>query len=850
MKFYRKIAGIIIVFAACCFAAHGQHIQSETTIEGIVVDSITGEPMPYVAIFLKGSDRGTMTDDNGKFKITTGVNFISLSVSLMGYDNKEVFVNKGRSNNVVIKIVPTGVALKELVVKPGKEKYSKKNNPAVEFVKKVIKKRDLYDPQNHEYYNYDKYHKLTCGLSGFNPDNKNWVKKRFNFIYEFMDTSEISGKRILPLSIKEMVSTEHYRLHPKSHKEYIKGVKHAGIDEMFDEESIQRFLEDVFREINIFDNDVTFMQNRFVSPLSHIATDFYKFYLNDTIYVDGVKCIDLSFSPFNPQSFGFNGRIYVVADDTTMFVKKVKMNVPKDINLNYVQKIYMEQDYVKAADGSRLKTKDDMTVEFQVMPGTQELYARRLVIYDNHNFDAPADTKLFNKEGTRVMATDAMYMPEEFWKDNRKAPIKKSENSIKHLLDRLREVPLFYWSEKVIVTLVSGYIGTSKDSKFDFGPMNTTISGSTLEGLRLKVGGMTTANLNKHLFARGYAAYGFGDEKWKYSAQLEYSFPEKKYHNNEFPIHSVRMLHKYDVDQLGQHYLYTNPDNVFLALKRMPDKAVTYKRTSELEYKLETESGFSVAAGFRFDRQEASKFMPFVDGHGNTYSSYDEASFNVTLRYAPGEKFYQTKTYRIPINLDAPVFTLSHTYAPKGFLGSKYCINKTELGIQKRFWFSAFGYSDVILKAGKIWSKVAYPDLLLPNANLSYTIQPESYVLMSPLEFMNDRYLSWDITYWANGTIFNRVPLLKYLKLREAFSFRGLYGKLGNDNNPLNNPDVLQFPDLNNSSPMTKTPYMEVGVGVDNILTCLRLDYVWRLTYLDRPGIDRRGLRVQLHFTF
>ncbi|MDD6025703.1 MAG: DUF5686 family protein, partial [bacterium] len=399
--------------------------------------------MPYVAIFLKGSDRGTMTDDNGKFKITTGVNFISLSVSLMGYDNKEVFVNKGRSNNVVIKIVPTGVALRELVVKPGKEKYSKKNNPAVEFVKRVIKKRDLYDPQNHEYYNYDKYHKLTCGLSGFNPDNKNWVKKRFNFIYEFMDTSEISGKRILPLSIKEMVSTEHYRLHPKSHKEYIKGVKRAGIDEMFDEESIQRFLEDVFREINIFDNDVTFMQNRFVSPLSHIATDFYKFYLNDTIYVDGVKCIDLSFSPFNPQSFGFNGRIYVVADDTTMFVKKVKMNVPKDINLNYVQKIYMEQDYVKAADGSRLKTKDDMTVEFQVMPGTQELYSRRLVVYDNHNFDAPADTKVFNKEGTRVMATDAMYMPEEFWKDNRKAPIKASENSIKHLLDRLREVPLF-----------------------------------------------------------------------------------------------------------------------------------------------------------------------------------------------------------------------------------------------------------------------------------------------------------------------------------------------------------------------------------------------------------------------
>ena len=533
-----------------------------------------------------------------------------------------------------------------------------------------------------------------------------------------------------------------------------------------------------------------------------------------------------------------------------MFVKKVKMNVPKDINLNYVQKIYIEQDYEKAPDGSRLKTRDDMTVEFKIMPGTQELYARRLAIYSGHNFDKPDNMGIFKKEGTKITAADASFMPEEFWKDNRKTPIKASENSVKQILARLRQVPLFYWGEKVVVTLVSGYIPTSKDSKFDFGPMNTAISGNTLEGLRLKVGGMTTANLCDHVFARGYAAYGFKDEKWKYSGQLEYSFNKKKYHNMEFPIHSIRMLHKYDVDHLGQHYMYTNDDNVFLAWKRMPDKAVTYKRTSELEYKLETASGFSVAAGFRYDTQEASRYIPFVDGYGNTFGHYNEASFNVTLRYAPGETFYQTKSYRIPINFDAPVFTVSHTFAPKGFLGSKYCVNKTEIGIQKRFWLSAFGYTDIILKGGKIWSNVSFPDLMLPNANLSYTVQPESFVLMSPMEFMNDRYLSWDVTYWANGAIFNRLPLIKYLKLREAFSFRGLYGKLKDSNNPENNPDLFKFPGMNNCAPMDKTPYMEVGVGVDNILTCLRLDYVWRLTYMDRAGIDRRGLRIQLHFTF
>ena len=844
-KFLLLICSLSVALDGFC-----QRDVKPTHISGLLVDSITNEPLPFAAVFLKGSDRGTMTDENGRFEINTSVNFINVSVSLMGYNNKEVFVTKGESNNITIQLVPTGVALNELVVKPKKEKYSKKNNPAVAFAKRVMAKKKQYDPKNHPYYSFEKYYKLTCGLTGFSNDKESWILKKFKFLHEFMDTSEVSGKRILPMSIKERVSTESYRLNPESHKEYIKGVKRAGIDEVFDEESIQRFLEDVFREINIFSNDVTFMQNRFVSPLSNIGIDFYKYYLNDTVTINGVKCIDLSFSPFNPQSFGFNGRIYVVADDTTMFVKKVKMNVPKDINLNYVEKIYIEQDFEKAPDGSRLKTRDDMTVEFRIIPATQELYARRVAIYSDHSFDKPQDESIFKKEATKITAADANYMPEEFWKDNRKTPIKESENSVKHILARLRQVPLFYWGEKVVVTLVSGYIPTSKESKFDFGPMNTTISGNTLEGLRLKTGGMTTANLNDHLFARGYVAYGFGDKKWKYSGQLEYSFNKKKYHNLEFPIHSLRLLHKYDLDHLGQHYLYTNDDNVFLALKRMPDKAVTYKRTSELEYKVETESGFSIAAGMKFDIQEASKFIPFVDGYGKTYDNYKETSFSITLRYAPGETFYQTKTYRIPINLDAPVFTLSHTYAPKGFLGSKYCINKTEVGVQKRFWLSAFGYTDIILKGGKIWSNVAFPDLMLPNANLSYTIQPESFVLMSPMEFMNDRYLSWDITYWANGAIFNRLPLIKYLKLREAFSFRGLYGKLKDSNNPANNLELLRFPDMNNSSPMDKTPYMEMGVGIDNILTCLRVDYVWRLTYMNRANIDRRGLRIQLHFTF
>ena len=832
--------------------AYSQHPITPTTIKGFVKDSINQERIPYTAIFLKGSDKGLLTNEKGEFEMTTSVNFISLNVSVMGYKEKEIFVEKGKVNDLVIELVPTGVALKEVVVNYKKDKYSKKDNPAVIFMEKLRARRAENNPKNHDYYSFDKHTKINLGLNDFSPEQKkNRLMNKFSFIFDYLDTSEVSGKPILNVSVKEKISTEYYRRNPNTEKELIRGNRSAGIDDVFDQESVQRFVEDVFREIDIFENDVTLMQNRFVSPLSSIGVNFYKYYLTDTIPIDGVKCIELSFVPFTPESFGFTGRIYVPLGDSSLFIKQVKLNVPKSINLNYVENIYMTQDFEKAPDGSRLKVKDDMTVEFKIMPSTQGLYARRLTKYSNHSFDTPENIDVFDAEGRTLVTEDAAFMPEQFWIDNRQIPIKENENSISKMLKRMREVPLYYWTEKVIVALVSGYIPTHEtNSKFDFGPMNTTISGNPVEGLRMRVGGMTTANLNNNLFARGYIAYGTKDEKFKYQAELEYSFNDKKYHSLEFPVHSIKASHSYDIDQIGQRYMFTNADNVFLALKRKRNNKMTYLRSSALQYTLETQSGFSVTSGFKFNTQESTKWLPFVDGKGNLFKKYDEATFNVTLRYAPGEKFYQTKNYRIPINYDAPVFSITQTYAPKGFLGSLSEINKTELSVRKRFWFSAFGYTDMILKAGKIWSEVNYPDLLIPNANLSYTIQPESYTLMNAFEFANDQYLSWDLTYWANGAIFNRIPLLKYLKLREVFSFRGLYGKLSDQNNPEYNDMLFRFPENTNCKPMEKRPYMELGVGLDNIFTILRLDYVWRLTYRETPGVDKNGLRIQLHFTF
>lgn len=752
-----------------------------------------------------------------------------------------------------------GVTLQEVVVRRGREHYSKRGNPAVEFARRIRKGGDASDPRRNEYYSYRKYERIALGLNDFNLADSSgsgglWGK--FGFLREYVDTSDVSGLPILPLSVKEKVADVIYRRSPHSEKQYVLGVRQNGVDEIVDMQNVQTILEEVFREIDLYDDDITLMRNRFVSPFSVIAPDFYKFYLTDTVEVDGIKCVELSFTPRNSATFGFIGRAYVEAGDSTMFVRKVRMGVPHTINLNFIDRLQIVQTFRKAPDGSRLKMVDDLNVEMSIVKGSQSFYARRSTAYDSHSFAPVSHSEFFESDAAVITSPDAYNRSDSFWSRERLAKASVNEMRIPDLMRRLRGVPLYRYGEKLLKLIVVGYVQTGKDSKFDIGPLNTFISYNSVEGVRLRGGGITTASFSKHWFARGYVAYGTRDHKWKYNAEVEYSFVEKEHHSREFPVHSVALSGRYDIDQLGQNYQFTNADNVFLAFKRGKNHLITYRHQATAAYKLELANNLSFDIAASWERQEPGPFLPFRLASGSLLRHYDETFFKFTLRYAPGEKFYQTKSSRIPISKDAPVFVLSHTYAPKNFLGSRYEINKTEISAQKRVWLSAFGYLDLMVKGGHVWSRSPYISLLTPNVNLSYTIQRESFALLNPMEFINDSFVSWEVTYWLNGLLLNNIPLVKKLRLREVVSFRGWYGALSDKNNPekeclhsVGDRSLLLFPDPMATGGMHQ-PYMEMSAGIDNIFRCLRLDYVWRLTYKGVPGTDRCGLRVAFHVTF
>ena len=834
--------------------ANGQN----TIIKGVVTDSITGERLPYVSLIFKGTTIGTATDGDGNFSFSALTDVKNLEVSYLGYDTKEVKVIPGKTNNLKIKLAPNGITLNEVVVKPKKEKYSKKENPAVKFVKQVIASRESNDPRNHDYFQYDQYEKMVFAMNDYHPKpKKNGKPGKFDFLIDFVDTLDV-GTTILPVSEKEKVESVYCRKEPKSEKRIVKGNKSSGVDEIFSRDGIQQFLNEVFREVDIFKNDIPLFLQRFVSPLSTIGPNYYKYYLLDTLNVNGQKCVDLGFVPFNSETFGFTGHLFVTLD-STFFVQKAILNVPKDINLNFVSGMTIEQTFERTPDSTRIITKDDINVNFKLSEKSKGMYARRLNIYSNHSFDEPdAERALVFKESAPVITLkDAYQQSEDFWTSNRpEEAIKKNPNSVEKLMAKFRSVPIFYITEKVVSVLVSGYIPTNKDplkSKFEFGPMNTAISGNAIEGARFRVGGTTTTAFSRNLFFDGYMAYGTKDEKLKYDALVEYSFNDRKEYRKEFPLNSIRLEYMYDINQLGQQYMYASKDNMFLAWKRQKDTRATYLRQAELTYYHEHYNGLAYGAVIRNRREYATEYAVFdrigPDGAISPVKSYDMTELELKFRYAKDEKFYQTRNLRYPITFDALIFNFSHVMAKKDLLGSSYDYHRTDIGIQKRFWFSAFGYVDLITKAGKVWNKVPYPLLILPNANLSYTIQPESYTNMNAMEFISDEYASWDLTYYMNGNLLNRLPLVKKLKWREVFCFRGLWGHLTDKNNPMNGGEGLYlFP--NGSYTLGKAPYMEASIGIENIFKFLRLDYVWRLNYRDHPGIQTKGVRFMMRMSF
>ena len=848
---------LLFLLLGCCISVSAQNIQ------GVVTDSLTNDPIPYLSVFYEGKGVGSITDNDGNYKVETRKGWNKLTFSAVGYVTKVFNIIPGVTKNLNVRMRPDDIMLDEVVVKPKREKYSRKNNPAVELMKKVIAHKKNNKLSENDYYQYNKYQKITMSLNDVTPEMlEKGMYKKMPFLKDQIELCEETNKFILPISVDETASQKIYRKHPKSEKTIIKGMSSTGVNELFATgDMLSTVLKDVFTDVNIYDNDIRLLQYPFISPISSSdAISFYKFYIMDTTFVDKDKCFHLTFVPNNSQDFGFTGHLYVLAD-SSYTVKKCTMNLPKKSGVNFVDNMDIIQEFEQLPNGEWVLKTDDMIVEMTLMKIMQGFQIRRTTRYSDYAFDE-LPQQLFKRKGAEIKEADAMMRGDDFWNQYRPVPLTQTESSMDMLVKRLEQMPGFKYVIFVLKAFIENFVETgtkNNPSKVDIGPVNTMISNNYIDGLRLRMSAQTTANLNPHLFFKGYYAYGFKDHRSKYMGEVEYSFNKKEYLPREFPKNSITFSYQYDVMSPTDKFLKTDKDNVFVSFKTSTVDQMSYVRNIALKYENETQFGLKTTVEVKHSTDEPTGGLAYItnDDQKTLVPEIQTMEASLAFRYAPGETFVNTKQRRIPVSFDAPVFTLSHTAGFKGVLGGEYNYNLTEIGLYKRFWFSSWGKIDMFVKGGAQWNKVPFPLLIMPAANLSYILQRETFNLINNMEFLNDRYASLDVSWDLNGKIFNRIPLLKKLKWREAIGFKMLYGHLTDKNNPMKHPgdsELFLFP-TRDGRPTSfvmdpKTPYMECSVGIHNIFKILHIDYVRRLNYLDHPDANKWGVRFMVMMTF
>ena len=816
-----------------------------------------------MSVFYEGKGVGSITGNDGNYKVETRKGWNKLTFSAVGYVTKVVNIIPGVTKNLNVRMRPDDIMLDEVVVKPKREKYSRKNNPAVELMKKVIAHKKNNKLSENDYYQYNKYQKITMSLNDVTPEMlEKGMYKKMPFLKDQIELCEETNKFILPISVDETASQKIYRKHPKSEKTLIKGMSSTGVNELFATgDMLSTVLKDVFTDVNIYDNDIRLLQYPFISPISSSdAISFYKFYIMDTTFVDKDKCFHLTFVPNNSQDFGFTGHLYVLAD-SSYTVKKCTMNLPKKSGVNFVDNMDIIQEFEQLPNGEWVLKTDDMIVEMTLMKIMQGFQIRRTTRYSDYAFDE-LPQQLFKRKGAEIKEADAMMRGDDFWNQYRPVPLTQTESSMDMLVKRLEQMPGFKYVIFVLKAFIENFVETGTKehpSKVDIGPVNTMISNNYIDGLRLRMSAQTTANLNPHLFLKGYYAYGFKDHRSKYMGEVEYSFNKKEYLPREFPKNSITFSYQYDVMSPTDKFLKTDKDNVFVSFKTSTVDQMSYVRNIALKYENETQFGLKTTVEMKNSKDEPTGGLAYItnDDQKTLIPEIQTMEASLAFRYAPGETFINTKQRRIPVSFDAPVFTLSHTAGFKGVLGGEYNYNLTEIGLYKRFWFSSWGKIDMFVKGGAQWNKVPFPLLIMPAANLSYILQRETFNLINNMEFLNDRYASLDVSWDLNGKIFNRIPLLKKLKWREAIGFKMLYGHLTDKNNPMKHPgdsELFLFPTRDGRPTSfvmdSKTPYMECSVGIHNIFKILHIDYVRRLNYLDHPDANKWGVRFMVMMTF
>ena len=808
---------------------------AQTKVSGVIVDT-KNQPISYANIIFKGSNEGTVSDENGKFYLESAKSYTAIVAAFVGYTNKEITLDKAVTYNM--KVVLSGEqVLQEVVIYNGKT--SKKNNPALRILRKIWERKRKNGLRMFDQYQYQKYEKVEFDLNTIDSAfMKQKVFKGMEFVFKRVDTSKVTGKTYLPIFINESLYDVYGDNKLNKEKSIIKANKNSGLS---NGDGVNTFIKDLYNDYNIYNNHLNFFDKSFTSPISTTGIDVYNYVLRDSAFVDKKWCYNIVFYPRRKNELTFKGDFWV--NDSTFAIKTINMAVSKSANINWIKDIYIEQEFDVVNDSVFLLTRDYMMSDFALnkKESSKGVYGKRTTLFRNHKFNEPKPEK-FYKEEINFIDNEVFKKDDAYWEQNRFEKLNKDEVGVYKMLDTLKTVKKFKQMYNLVSILGSGYI--QKDH-LDIGPLFSTIGFNVVEGWRLRVGGRTYFGHNDKWRLQGYTAYGFKDDKFKYGFSGKWMIDTK----NRIIISGGN---RRDVEQIGASLTTTNDvlgrsfasSSVFSS---GTNGKLTNINITTASIEVEPFKNLIFQSGFSYRTLETASPTFSLDyytddTHTTTKSLVKQSEVNLQVEYTPKKKTVGYGVERTTVDSPYSRFFINYSQGFKGLMNSDFDYSKLQLYYKQPLLIGPLGRTDITVELGKTFGKVPLGLMSVVPGNQTYFIIGNTFSNLNFYEFVTDRYATMQWQHNFQGRLFSRIPIIKKLNWREIIGLKTVYGDISDENKLLNASGLIY------KAPTT--PYWEYSVGIGNIFKVFRIDASWRGNYRDTPGANNFTIKGEFGFYF
>lgn len=818
----RKLSFFLLLL--CPYLLIGQ----TTKITGKVTDGLTGEVLPFVKVAFYDSKIGTLTDSVGNYVLETYYATDSIQISSFGYVTATFKVKKDVEQVINCALNIRTTEGEEVVIRPPDEL------PSVRLHKRLIANKDINNKEKLSSYEYELYNKIQFDLNNIGDKfTDRGIVQKLDLVMDYLDSTD-DGNSYLPVILSESISNFYFKNRPKKKKEIVTATHITGIENL----QLDQFVGDMYLDINVYDNYINIFNKAFISPAANFARTFYKFYLEDSMFIDNSWCYKLRFRPKRDGDLTFVGEMWIT--DTTYAIKRISGNISAGANINYIQDLYFEHEFQLVAPETWMLTKENMIADIKLTQDTKVygLFGRKKSSrkYFVINEDRPPD--FYKSENTVEVLPEAKIRDELYWQEHRHYPLSKQEMGIDQMVDSLNNLPFFKTLKNLTYCGTTGYYPLGK---VEIGSVTSLFSVNPVEQYRVSLALRTSNYFSRRLELGGRIAYGFGDERIKYGVNVRFNITPKK-------RGMLTTYYNYDIQQIGQSPTASSVGSTFGTLFRTgPLDKLTFVKKAGINLEKDIKKDLILYGGF-----EWKEFTPLglanyiryneVTLQNDTISQITTSEFIARIRWTKDEEFLAGSFDRSTLTSRYPVFSIQGIFGIKGLMGGNYDYQKIEFAMDHNRQLGVLGKIRYGVNAGYVFGSAAYPFLKVHEGNQSYWLLTSTFNKLNFFEFISDKYVGGYVEQHFGGMIFDRIPYVKKLKWRLVGSSRITYGSIS-----AKNTKEMLLPSF--TKKFGNVPYAEASVGIENIFKLVRVDLVWRLTHLD-PGMSPLGIRARMTFNF